>query len=824
MSNKIKSFLILVLLTGFAASVYSSGNKYSKEILMIDGFESDEDVNLVGGAADSWEKDTADKSEFCIAEIVNSKRGGEKNSALRLKYKVMPGKYNGYYSKLNGVDIRPYTHLEFYAKRGRGQPNLFKVELKNQFGEIGYYYVTGIGEKWQKYELPLDKFIGIKEFGRMKEFVIAFEGDVLGNTSGDIYIDDIRFTSLSEVYRQKVKEIEKDNEAKREKINKILELPEKEFLDLVSRKAFNYFLRESSSRTGFIKDRSAHYSPCSVAANGFGLAAFAIADSRKWIPHDEAVRRVRKMLASMRDKAAGHQGYFYHFIDLNTGRREWNSELSSIDTALFFGGVLLVREYFKEKDIKNICDELFSDVNWKFMMDSKSKALYMGWNPERGFEDFILWDMFGEEMLMYILGLGAPKGRLPEESWHAFRRPVKTYKGYKYIYCESESLFTYLYSHAFIDFSEKHDDYADYSRNTLNAIKANIAFCQEHEDEYRTYEEGYWGISASDGPDGYKNYGATIFTHDGTAAPYALCGSMPYTPEIALHTIRKLLEEYGPRVWEDRYGLISAFNIDRDWFSTEHIGIDAGISLLMIENYRSGFVWKYLMKNKWVQKGMERAGFEKGTRELNMSKLEEMKQSESFKQYFARRVDNASELAEADFEKFLIPDDIEYGRIRDNSDLGGRFAFLWNDKKLYMIVDVVDDSVWAREKKKTLYKGDSVELFLNPEINTLIWGNEKNFQIGFAPSSISNTPVKYAFFQDMDPEEIKVDVENTGNGYRLTAEIGWEFIGIVPETGREMGVSVAVHDVDRGKGEDKKVNWNFKNTPAGIKIGKLILK
>ena len=494
------------------------------------------------------------------------------------------------------------------------------------------------------------------------------------------------------------------------------------------------------------------------------------------------------------------------------------------------GGVITAKEFFEEEEIRELSDEIIRMVNWRFMMDRETKALYMGWKPERGFEGFILWDVFSEQMIAYILGLGTPvyQHRLPEESWHSFRRPLKAFKGYTFIHCLGGSLFVYQFSHAFIDFRNIHDKYANYWENSIIATKANIAFCKAHRDDYLAYYKGFWGLSAGDGPDGYRAHGATAFTHDGTITPYAIAASVPFVPEIAISTLRKLLSfEYGYRIWDDRYGFVSAFNLDRNWFSTEHIGIDLGVMLLMIENYRSEFVWRYFMKNESVQRGLRRAGFSEGPGRLNVEKLKALEKERApveIKEYIARRVESICEIREDDFKKIDVLDSLEFGRIDGPSDLEVKFAFLWNEKYLYFIVDVKDDTILARESKETLYKGDCVELYFTLESNILLWGARENFQIGFAPDSLENKPVMFSFFQKVDPSDsIDLTVDKREDGYRMEISIDWDFLGFRPEAGSSLGMSVAVHDLD-SPANYAKLNWKFRDTPLGIKLGNLILQ
>lgn len=830
MNNIWKNILILFTVVLITSEIGCARNKHTPGgVLVIDDFESREYINLFGGASGAWEKDPSDQDEFCRADFVQTEINKNKTTALHLFYKVTPSDYNGYYSKLNGIDATSYKYLELYLKSDSEKLSTFKIELKNSLDEAGYYYVTGIEKDWISIKIPLSGFTGINSFNKLKELIFTFEGDKLGNSEGGLFVDNIRFIDSKYAYSTLREAVKEESEVRVKIIDGNLELlSDDELLELISKKAFNYFWNESSIKTGFIKDRSTPDSPASIAAIGFGLTAICIADSRGWVSHIEGYKRVKKILTAIANRAANKNGIYFHYLEPDTGKRAWNSEVSTIDTALLLGGIIVTREYFPENDIKELCDRIYENINWNWIMEPKSKALYMGWTPESEFNGFIRWDMFAEEMIMYILGMGAAKNGLPEESWHSFRRKVKKYKKFTYIYCESESLFTYLYSHAFIDFRDKHDRYADYWKNSKNAIKAGIAFSENYKGEYRTYSEGFWGISASDGPDGYKNYGATelLFAHDGTIPPYAICGSVPFMPKKAISTLRKLLIRYRGRLWDDDYGFVSAFNLNKNWFSTEHIGIDLGISLLMIENYRTEFVWNYFMKNKNVKLGMKKAGFKPGTKKLKTDRDTIKKKRKLIqKQYFARRISSPDELRKEDFVKFNLLTDIEYGEIEDSNDLSAEFAFVWDNDFLYLTVDVNDNIIRANKEKEELYQDDCVELYLNPDSDFLVWNNKEDFQIGFAPDSQEEKPVKYAFFQEEDPEEdIVLKVKNKSGGYSIQAGIRWSFLNVIPEKGKVIGMSVAVHDVDKSGESGKKLNWSFKNTAGGIKLGELILR
>ena len=389
----------------------------------------------------------------------------------------------------------------------------------------------------------------------------------------------------------------------KEEVKKMLQMRDEELLEYVQRKTFEYFWNEANPENGLVKDRSTEDSPCSIAAVGFALTAIPIAIEKEWISYEKGYERVLTTLKTfVEGKVEGKNGFFYHFVDMNTGRRVWNCELSSIDTALLVAGSLFVREYFEGTEVEELADQLYRNVNWQWMM-AEDNTLYMGWKPEEGFLNE-KWDSFNEGILVYILAIGSPTYSIPAESWDKIHRPIYE----NHISCPTESLFVYQYPNIWVDFRNKEDKYANYFNNAKIATRYNYSFCVKNKLDYKTYDFDVWGLSASDGPCGYKHYGASEGNHDGTVAPYSAISSIVFTSDLSMKGMRGMLSKYGPLIWK-RYGFVSGFNVDANWFSNQHIGIDQGDILLMIENYRTEFVWKYFMKNKYVQNALEKIGF-----------------------------------------------------------------------------------------------------------------------------------------------------------------------------------------------------------------------
>jgi hypothetical protein len=380
---------------------------------------------------------------------------------------------------------------------------------------------------------------------------------------------------------------------------------DEQLLDRIEYDSISYFIREMNPANGLIKDSSRPGSPCSTAAVGFGLTSICIGESRGWIERDDAYYLVLKILKTFRDAVPGEHGFFYHFLDMRTGARVWNSEVSSIDTALFLAGALFAGEYFKGTEAETIARELYERVEWPWMLNGK-KILCMGWKPEESFL-WYYWDSYSEAMILYALAIGSPTHPIPAECWFEWKRPVDSYDGYKVIYCATGSIFTYQYSHAWIDFRQLYENGVNYFYNSVNAVKANRQFCIDNSDKYKTYSEDSWGLSACLGPDGYKGYGARpgAAFNDGTISPCGIAGSFPFDPITSMNSLKMLYVKHKDFLY-GKYGFKDAFNLDKNWWAEEYLGIDVGITAIMIENYRSGLVWEKFMSLPEVQNWIEK--------------------------------------------------------------------------------------------------------------------------------------------------------------------------------------------------------------------------
>jgi hypothetical protein len=387
---------------------------------------------------------------------------------------------------------------------------------------------------------------------------------------------------------------------------------EDSFLEELERACFQFFWDEANPATGLVKDRSQAAGPdsrnvASIAATGFGLTALCIADHRGW-REPRAIRdRVATTLRFVESRVPQAHGFFCHFLNIQNGERVLQSEVSSIDTAIFICGVLTCAAYFDDLEIRTLADRIYQRMDWNWILHG-DKTMSMGWTPERGFIRN-RWDSYSELMMVYLLGLGASATAMPKQSWDAWTRPYFEFNGVRYIGSHAP-LFVHQYSHAWFDFRGKRDKYADYFTNSVIATKVHKLWCLELSREFPDYTEDMWGITASDSARGYAVWGGppAMGRIDGSIVPCAAGGSLPFLPEETVRVLRNIREKYEQRAWR-RYGFVDAFNPLTNWYSQDVIGIDVGITLVMAENARSGFVWEQFMKNEAVRNGMARAGF-----------------------------------------------------------------------------------------------------------------------------------------------------------------------------------------------------------------------
>ncbi len=386
---------------------------------------------------------------------------------------------------------------------------------------------------------------------------------------------------------------------------------DEQFLNELEQANFLFFWEQANPQTGLVRDRCNVRAKetsivSSVASTGFGLTAICIGEKRGFVSHSEARLRVIASLSYLWHKLPTHRGFYYHFANINTGDRIWDSEVSSVDTAILLCGILTCRQHFHDEAITQLAHAIFDRVDWTWLSEDTT-LLPQGWTPEFGFLPS-KWDFYSELMMMYLLGLGSSSHPLAIEAWHAWKRTIFEYDGLRYV-GSFAPLFVHQYSQAWFDFRNKKDRYADYFANSVIATDVHRRFCLELNERFPDYSNALWGITASDSRNGYVIWGGppAMGPIDGTIVPAATGGSLPFLPSATMRVLRTIHDHY-PKAW-CRYGFVDAFNPLEDWYDTDVIGIDTGITMLMAENARTGFVWDTFMKNPEAQRGMTIAGF-----------------------------------------------------------------------------------------------------------------------------------------------------------------------------------------------------------------------
>jgi hypothetical protein len=384
-----------------------------------------------------------------------------------------------------------------------------------------------------------------------------------------------------------------------------------QFLDQIERAIFQFFWEQTSATTGQVKDRALaagndSRTISSIASTGFGLTALCIGHKRGYGDAAQIQSRVATTLNFLAHQQTNVNGFFYHFIDMNTGARVRSSEVSSIDTSILLCGVLACRKYFQDAQIQSLATQIYDRVNWPWMLNGGA-TFSQGWTPENGFIT-ARWDTYSELMMLFLLAIGSTTNPVPASSWDAFARPTLTYKGLTYITNLTAPLFIHQYSHAWFDFRNKSDKYGNYFNNSVIATEAHKLFCLSLQSQFSDYQSNLWGITASDSANGYVVWGGppAMGPIDGSIVPCAAGGSLPFASSDCLAVLRSIRSQY-PQAWQ-RYGFVDAFNPLHGWYDADVIGIDVGITMLMAENQRSNFVWNTFMSNPEAQNAFAAVG------------------------------------------------------------------------------------------------------------------------------------------------------------------------------------------------------------------------
>lgn len=395
------------------------------------------------------------------------------------------------------------------------------------------------------------------------------------------------------------------------------------------KKSYNFFIHEVNTNDkscgyGLIRDKTILANHvASIASVGYGLAALIIGIEHRWLSYKEGYKRADKTLDTFLKNVENKNGFYYHFVNMDNGKREWNCEISIIDTAILICGAITAGEYFGGA-VKQKAEILYKRINWEWYRNKDTNYFYMGYTPEEGFWGH--WDMYAEQLMLYVLGVSSPTFPINEDMYYEFQRKRADYKGIKeiiYTYCGA--LFTYQFSHAWINFTDLKDKKGDnWFDNSVKATKANRQYCIDNANQFKTYAENSWGLTPCLGPKGYCGYGAKPcetnleIENDGTITPCGAIGSIVFTPKESIKAMEYYYNNF-PKLW-GKYGFKDGYNLEQSkpWFAQEYIGIDKGIEILMIENYLSGTIWKYFMKNRYVKEGLEKLGLEKNSSAISI--------------------------------------------------------------------------------------------------------------------------------------------------------------------------------------------------------------
>ena len=388
------------------------------------------------------------------------------------------------------------------------------------------------------------------------------------------------------------------------------------FLEDLSYRAFRFFSEHADPQTGLVLDRvrtngtaipGRSLEVASIALTGFALTAMCIASNRRWADPNQLRERVRRTLRYLAYEQEHVRGWYYHFVNRTSGERVWNSELSTIDTALLLAGAITAQQYYRDDaEIAALAADIYRRTDFRWMLDTRTGLLHMGWSPEKGLIN-AEWSAYDEQAILYVLGIGSPTHPIPAACWYRFARPLMEAYGYKFV--GHGPLFTHQYSQAWLDLAGVRDGppfHIDYFQNSVAATYAHRAYCLSLRGFNSTYSEHLWGITASDSDIGYVIWGEPLSRRgvDGTVVPCAAGGSLMFAPEICLPTLRFMRNNFGEYVY-GRYGFADAFNPQTLWVDPDVVGMDVGITLLSAENLRSGSIWRWFQRSPNIRRATE---------------------------------------------------------------------------------------------------------------------------------------------------------------------------------------------------------------------------
>ena len=431
---------------------------------------------------------------------------------------------------------------------------------------------------------------------------------------------------------------------------------DKEMLDQLLAETFPYFIEQTNPVTGLIADKTQTGSPASISVIGLGLSCYIIGVQRGLMTREEAVSKTLSILLffynstqGQEENASGYKGFYYHFLDMQTGRRAWTSEVSTIDTALFIAGALSSAAYFtgdnqQEAEIRQVADQLYRRIDWQWALNGETTISH-GWKPEVGFLRYRWNKQLSEAHLLYMLALGSPTFPIQPEGYHRWTSTFEWIKKYGIEYNYAGPLFIHQFAHLWMDLKGLTDGYnkktgIDYFENSRRATHVHQQYAIENPKKFAHYNHLSWGFTASDGPGpwykklkgvnrtfyDYVARGAPFGPDDGTLSPWAVAASIPFAPEIVIPTIRHVIERLHLKA-PGKYGFDASFNASfpdktknpYGWVSPWRFGLNEGPIIMMIDNYQYGFLWKLMRNCGYLSNGLKRAGFTGGWLDTTIS-------------------------------------------------------------------------------------------------------------------------------------------------------------------------------------------------------------
>jgi hypothetical protein len=420
-------------------------------------------------------------------------------------------------------------------------------------------------------------------------------------------------------------------------------------LRALQRHAFDYFPENTNPENGLVADQSQRDSPCSIAVVGFALSCYPVAVENGWMKKGDAEKLARAALSffceseqSTAPDASGHHGFYYHFLDMKTGKRTWKCELSTIDSTLLFYGILTAAEYFADSELRERAEALIARADWRWAQNGSDRVA-LAWKPERAQNNGFLkarWGGYNESLLLQILGLGARAYSLPAAGYEAWCSSYQWRKVYDVEYLYAGPLFIHQFPHLWLDLKNIRDAWmqskdCDYFENSRRAILLQREYCRRNPRGFAGYNEHCWGLTAGDGPGkfvknikgkrrrfwDYHARGVPFGADDGTLSPWAVVASLPFAPDEVLAALKHIETAYPDMI--ESCGFRCSFNptwgsqdgnnrTNAGWIAPHCFGLDQGPIVLAIENHVSGMIWSLMRENSVVKDGLIRAGFTGG--------------------------------------------------------------------------------------------------------------------------------------------------------------------------------------------------------------------